>query len=474
MKDKFLLIITLFSLSMKLNAQERPNVVVFLVDDLRPVLGCYGNSIVKSPNIDALAKDGVKFEKAYVQQAICAPSRMSILTGMRPENIGIYSLFTPLRTIHKEMMTMPHFFKENGYTTVSLGKVYHHANDDKENWDITYRASGNPYVKLENMALQKGENRGPAFENGDVTDEAYGDGQVSENAIETLKKLKDKNFMMVVGLTKPHLPFCAPKKYWDLYNRNDFTVPLKEAPSNSAKNSLTNWGELRNYHGIPSQGLLDDETSKELIHGYYASVSFMDAQVGKVMQSLKELDLRKNTIVVFMSDHGWKLGEYGAWCKHTNFELDVNVPLIISRETSYNKRKVNAESNALVENADIFPTLIDACGFKVPHMDGKSILSVVDNPKMSFRKAAHSVYPRGKNTMGFTCTDGEYRYTEWWDKKNSKVIENELYICNQDYSKISVNLAEEAKYLKVVGRMKALLSEQFPENKRSKYPQNDK
>ena len=280
--------------------------------------------------------------------------------------------------------------------------------------------------------------------------------------------------MMVVGLTKPHLPFCAPKKYWDLYNRNDFTVPLKEAPSNSAKNSLTNWGELRNYHGIPSQGLLDDETSKELIHGYYASVSFMDAQVGKVMQSLKELDLRKNTIVVFMSDHGWKLGEYGAWCKHTNFELDVNVPLIISRETSYNKRKVNAESNALVENADIFPTLIDACGFKVPHMDGKSILSVVDNPKMSFRKAAHSVYPRGKNTMGFTCTDGEYRYTEWWDKKNSKVIENELYICNQDYSKISVNLAEEAKYLKVVGRMKALLSEQFPENKRSKYPQNDK
>lgn len=475
MKNRLYILFSFIFLTLRLSAQERPNVVVFLVDDLRPVLGCYGNTVVKSPNIDALAKNGVKFNKAYAQQAICAPSRMSILTGKRPENIGIYSLFTPLRTVHKDMVTMPQFFKENGYTTVSLGKVYHHATDDKESWTIHFPSEPNAYVKPENIALTKGgKENGPAFENADVQDEAYKDGRVAVNAVETLKKLKDKNFMMVVGLSKPHLPFNAPKKYWDLYHKNEFVVPLKEAPTNKAKHALTTWGELRNYSGIPKDGLLDDDATKELIHGYYASVSYMDAQVGKVIQSLDDLDLRKNTIVVFMSDHGWKLGEYGAWCKHTNFELDVNVPLIISRETNIKSRKANVSSNALVENLDVFPTLIEACGLKSPEIDGKSMLALVDNPKKSLKSAAYSVYPRGKNTMGFTCTDGELRYTEWWDNKGKQLIENELYFNKQNYMKVSKNFAQSDKYQKDVERMKALLSVQFPNDERASYPQFDK
>lgn len=456
-------------------AQDKPNVVVFLVDDLRPELGCYGNKVIKSPNIDALAKDGVKFNKAYTQQAICAPSRMSILTGMRPENIGIYALITPFRSVHKDMVTMPQFFKEKGYKTISVGKVYHHPTDDKENWSIHFRSESEAYLKPENIALVKeGNKSGPPFENADVDDEAYKDGRVAKNAVETLKKMKGENFMMVVGFSKPHLPFNSPKKYWDLYDKNDFVVPSKEAPTNKAKHSLTNWGELRGYYGMPQEGLLDDETAKNLKHGYYASVSYIDAQVGKVMKTLDDLDLRKNTIVVFMSDHGWKLGEYGAWSKHSNFEIDVNVPLIVSRETSYKKRLTNVSSDALVENVDVFPTVAEACGLATHKMDGKSILSVVDNPKKQWQKGAYSVYPRGKNVMGFTCTDGTLRYTEWWDNKAQKILDNELYTCKQNYMVTNANLSKDSKHAKDVERMKALLEVQFPESKRSSYPQFDK
>ncbi len=463
-----------------LHAKEQPNVVVFLVDDLRTELGCYGNQLVKSPNIDAMAKEGVLFQNAYAQQAICAPSRMSILTGLRPESIGIYSLFTPLRSIHKEMVTMPQFFKEHGYTTVSVGKVYHHGNDDKESWSILVPKDENSWVKPENLALMDSlkkagvKGNGPAFECADVDDEAYKDGRATTSAIDILRKIKDENFLMFVGLSKPHLPFNAPKKYWDLYNRADFAVPAKVAPKDMYKLALTNWSELRNYHGIPEEGLLDDKLSKELIHGYHACVSYTDAQIGKVMKTLEELDLRKNTIVILMGDHGWKLGEYGAWCKHTNFELDVNVPLIISRETSYKKRVTNAKSDALVENVDLFQTVADACGFETQQLDGRSILPLVDNPTMEWNKAAYSLYPRGKNIMGFTCTDGHLRYTEWWDNGAQKANGMELYLCKQNYMQETLNLAKDPSYVKELVSMRKLLEVKFPQNRRSSYPQNDK
>lgn len=480
MKNRILFLLTFMVCSLGLSAQEQPNVVVFLVDDLRTELGCYGDQTVKSPNIDALAKDGVLFQKAYAQQALCAPSRMSLMSGLRPETFGIYSLFTSFRSVHKEVVTLPQFFKSNGYKTVSVGKVYHHGNDDKESWSILFPKESNSWVKPENLALieslkkaGKGSN-GPAYECVDVADEAYKDGRAVKNAIETLEKLKNDKFMMVVGLTKPHLPFNVPKKYWDLYNKEDFKVPFKEAPKDMYKQALTVWGELRGYYGIPKEGVLDDETTKTLIHGYHASVSYTDAQVGKVMNALEKLDLRKNTIVVFMSDHGWKLGEYGAWCKHSNFELDVNVPLIISRETGYKNRVTNAKSNALVENLDLFPTLADVCGLKAPALEGKSLMPLVNDPNTKWQEGAYSVYPRGKNIMGLTCTEGTWRYTEWWDNKAQKAIDTELYTCKQNYMERSVNLAKEPKYTKEVKRMKQLLEKQFPISVRSTYPQNDK
>jgi len=480
MKKYLLAFIISLNFGSTMFAQEQPNVVVFLMDDLRPELGCYGDPMVKSPNIDRLANEGVLFQNAYAQQALCAPSRMSILTGLRPETIGIYSLFTPLRSKYKDMVTMPQFFKEHGYTTVSVGKVYHHTTDDTESWSIHIPKESNSWVKPENLALidslkSAGINgNGPAFECADVADEAYKDGRTANHAVEILQKVKDEKFLMFVGLTKPHLPFNAPKKYWDLYNRAQFNVPAKLAPKDMYKLALTNWGELRGYYGIPSEGLLDDDLTKELIHGYHASVSYSDAQIGKVMQALEELDLRKNTIVILMGDHGYKLGEYGAWCKHSNFEIDVNVPFIISRETSYKNRVTNKKSNALVENVDLFKTVAEACGFETPSIEGKSLVPLLDNPNADWSKGAYSLYPRGKNTMGFTCTNGVYRYTEWWDNKSQKAIDQELYLCKQNYMEETQNLAKDPNYSNEVLKMMKLLEIQFPLDKRSSYPQNDK
>ena len=475
---KLIIICVAFSISNILFAQkESPNVLIFYVDDLRAKLGCYGSKTAITPNIDKLAKEGVLFNKAYAQQAICAPSRMSTLTGLRPETLGIYSIFTPLRKIHKEVVTMPQLFKQNGYKTVSIGKVYHHSSDDKKHWTHHFKKERNTYVKPENIALMKRLKaagvkplKGPAYEDADVADEVYKDGRVAKNAIETLHKIKDDNFLMFVGLSKPHLPFNAPKKYWDLFDKNDFEIPSKEKPEGMYRLALSKWGELKGYYGIPKKGDLDDELTRTLIHGYHASVSYIDAQVGKVMQALEDLDLRKNTMVIFMSDHGYKIGEYGTWCKHSNVEIDVKVPLIISRETSYKRRKTNKTSDALVENVDIFPTLVALCNLKGPKSDGKSILPVIDKPNKKWDKVATSVYARGKKIMGVTATDGKWRYTEWRNSVTNEILQAELY--EHKNSLLSyVNLSGNKKYKKVEQRMKKLLEAQFPRD--TPFLQND-
>ncbi|AJR04474.1 sulfatase [Siansivirga zeaxanthinifaciens] len=458
-------------------AQQQPNVLVFYVDDLRAELGCYGSPTAISPNIDKLASEGVQFNKAYTQQAICAPSRMSTLTGLRPETLGIYSLFTPLRKVHKDVVTLPQLFKENGYKTISIGKVYHAGNDDEQSWTHLFKRDPTDYLKPENVALidrLKKEGKlvkGPAFEDADVEDEAYKDGRVAKNAIETLHQVKDDKFLMFVGLSKPHLPFNAPKKYWDLYDKNKFAIPSKEKPQGAYRLALTNWGELKAYYGIPQEGDLDDDLTRTLIHGYHASVSYIDAQVGKVMKTLEDLDLRKNTIIVFMSDHSYKIGEYGAWCKHSNVEIDVRVPLIISRETSHKGRKAGVISDALVENVDIFSTLVDVCGLEGPPSDGKSLVPVIDNPNMPWDTVATSVYPRGTNIMGCTATDGQWRYTEWRDAKTQEILGSELY--EHKNSLLSfVNVSGNPVYKREELHMKKLLESQFPRNAKP-FSQND-
>ncbi|WP_435414380.1 sulfatase [Polaribacter aestuariivivens] len=476
---KKLLIVFCASLwvSVSFSQEEKPNVLIFYVDDLRVELGCYGSETAITPNIDKIANDGVLFNKAYTQQAICAPSRMSTLTGLRPETLGIYSIFTPLRKVHKNVLSMPQLFKQNGYKTVSIGKVYHHSVDDKKEWTTYFAKEPNSYIKPENIALMKRLKaegvkplKGPAFEDADVADEAYKDGRVSKYAIETLHKIKDDNFLMFVGLSKPHLPFNAPKKYWDLYNKNSFKIPTRTKPEGIYRLSLSPWGELKGYYGIPKEGDLNDDLTRTLIHGYHASISYIDAQVGKVMQTLEELDLRKNTMVIFMSDHGYKIGEYGAWCKHSNMEIDTRVPLIISRETSYKKRKTGKTSNALVENVDIFSTVVDFCGLKGPKTEGKSLLPVVDKPNKKWDKAAYSVYARGEKIMGVTATDGKWRYTEWRNATTHEILQAELYEHKNNLLSY-VNLSGNKKHKNVEQKMKKLLEKQFPRDK--PFLQND-
>lgn len=479
MKKTLLLFCFLISVVNNINSQkkETPNVLVFYIDDLRAELGCYGSETAITPNIDKLATEGVMFNKAYVQQAICAPSRMSTLTGLRPETLGIYSIFTPLRKIHKNVVSMPQLFKKNGYKTVSIGKVYHHSRDDKQYWTNYFEKERNSYVKPENIALMKrlkAEGRkplkGPAFEDADVDDEAYKDGRVAKYALQTLEEVKNDKFLMFVGLSKPHLPYNSPKKYWDLHDESKFEIPSRKKPENMYRLALSPWGELKGYHGIPKKEDLDDALTRKLIHGYHASVSFIDAQVGKVMQKLEELDLRKNTMIIFMSDHGYKIGEYGSWCKQSNVEIDVRVPLIISRELNHKKRVAGKKSNALVENVDIFPTLVDLCGLEGPKSDGKSILTLVDKPSKKWDKVATSVYGRG-SIIGCTATDGKWRYTEWRDGKTQKVLGAELY--EHKNSLLSyVNLSGNLDYKKTENRMKKLLEKQFPRNAGS-FLQND-
>jgi len=436
--------------------EESPNIVVFLVDDLRPDLGVYGNTQVHTPNIDQLANEGVKFTRAYAQQAICGPSRVSIMTGLRPETTGLYTIRHDgrLRPNQPDVMSMPQLFKANGYKTISIGKVYHSTTDDAENWSTHIKKLDNFY------AIDGNKEKRFAYEAGEVEDDFYKDGKVAIDAVQTLKELKNDKFLMFVGLSKPHLPFNAPKRYWDLYDSSEFAVPSRNKPEDMYRLALTNWGELRMYGGIPKEGDVDDELTKKLIHGYYASVSYMDAQVGKVMQALDEMDLRENTMVVLMSDHGYKLGEYGAWNKHTNMELDTRVPLIVSRELSHKARVSNRTSSALVENIDIFPTLAEAAGLTITKVDGESMLSLIDSPDDSFKPAAYSLFNRGK-IMGVTVTDGQRRYTQWRDAATQEIKFTELY--DHTVSEIArVNESGKPTVQKIEKKLRELLLAKFP------------
>lgn len=438
--------------------KKQPNVVVFLIDDLRVDLGTYGSKHVLSPNIDKLASEGVKFTQAYAQQAICGPSRVSIMTGLRPETTGLYTINKDgrLRPNQPDVVSMPQLFKQNGYKTISIGKVYHSVTDDQENWSTHIKKLDNFY------AIPGNKEKKFAYEAGEVDDNFYKDGKVATDAIATLKQLKEKDekFIMMVGFSKPHLPFNAPKKYWDMYDREQFAVPSRKKPDDMYRLALTKWGELRMYGGIPKEGDASDELTKTLIHGYYSTVSYVDAQLGRVMEALEEMDLRENTMVVLMSDHGYKLGEYGAWNKHTNMQLDTRVPLIISRELAHKNRKAGVSSAALVENIDVFPSLAQASGLTLPKMDGQSLLTLLDNPDMKWDDAAYSLFTRGP-FMGITVTDGQWRYTQWRDAKTQALKFTELY----DHSASEVataNVSGQQQYQALEQKLKALLLQQFP------------
>lgn len=457
-------------------AAGRKNVLFIAVDDLRPQLGCYGHKRIKSPNIDGLAARGLRFDRAYCQQAVCAPTRASLLTGTRPDTTRVYDLQTPLNTVRPDLVSIPHHFKRNGYETVSLGKIYHHANEDPQAWSVApwqpmaggargWRGYRDPLsavaVKQNDAALRaRGAaaaqfGRGPAYEGPDVADNAYQDGMTADKTIEELRRLKERPFFLAAGFLKPHLPFNAPKRYWDLYSPEDIELPVRnEWPEGMPKLASSDWGELRAYTGIPQKGPVDDTTMRMLIHGYYACVSYMDAQVGRVLDELERLGLRESTVVVLWGDHGWKLGDYGAWCKHTNFESDTHVPIILAVP---GQKSAGQATSALVEHVDIYPTLAEACGLDVPaQCEGKSMMPLVEDPARAWKVAAFSQYPRGKDVMGYTMRTRRWRYTEWITRSTGDVAARELY----DHERgdvASANLAELPEQAGVVGELSRML-----------------
>lgn len=446
------------------------NILFIGVDDLRVELGCYGAEYMKTPNIDALARNGLLFESAYCQQAICAASRISLLTGLRPDTTGIYDLNHPLNTTLPDAISMPRFFHSNGYRTISLGKIYHHGKDDQAYWDVLDSCSQPTYTNADTIELIKTKtaramakgikgkalrkvNRGPAVESSDVADNVYTDGKIADIAIEQLRETDSRPFFLAVGFKKPHLPFIAPKKYWDLYDRDAIEVPSRELPAGAADAATTTWGELRSYHDTPPKADCTDEQTRELIHGYRACVSYVDAQIGRVLAELDRQGLRDSTIVVLWGDHGWKLGEYGDWCKHTNFELDTHVPLIYCGPGIPSGQR----SSALVEYIDMYPTLAQWSGLDAPSAcEGQSMMPLFDNPNRPWKKAALSQYPRSGG-MGYSLRSGPWRYTQWLDK-NGKESARELY----DHSESDIateNLATSPEHAEIVKGLQQLLSE---------------
>jgi len=439
---------------------KKPNVLFIAVDDLRPELGCYGVEGIKSPNIDALASRGTLFTNAYCQQAVCSPSRTSLMTGLRPDTTRIYDLNTHFRLNLPDAVTLPQHFMNAGYHAQSFSKIYHGSLNDPASWTVPHTPGKAPgYVneeslkiieerkarlraegkKLANKVLEKDPNtgailktkrskyraNGPSWEAGNVDeDNAYRDGETADNAITCLREIYKEPFFLAVGFLKPHLPFNAPKKYFDLYDPAKLSLasnpfPPKDAPALA----LTNWGELRNYSDIPQEGPVSDEKARELIHAYYACVSYTDAQIGRVLDELDRLGLRDNTVVVLWGDHGWHLGDHGLWCKHTNFEIATHAPLIVSAPW---QRSPGKKTEALVEFVDIYPTLAELCGLAPrQELEGTNMAPLLDNPNLPWKKAAFSQYPR-EGGMGHTMRTQRYRYTEWVGKSGD-LVAVELY-----------------------------------------------
>lgn len=460
-------------------AAQKFNVLFIAVDDLRPELGCYGNQLVKSPNIDRLASRGLTFTRAYCQQAVCSPSRTSLLTGRRPDTTKVYDLERNFRDEFPDWVTLPQLFKQNGYLSLGLSKIYHGALDDAKSWSEPHwlpsgsgygpagqkvqaqrmsesRETDAPPAKKKNSAART---KGPAWEAPELADNELPDGRTADKAVELLRQHKDQTFFLAVGFIKPHLPFVAPKKYWDLYAEKDFKPAANPfAPTNCPKYAPHEWGELRNYVGMPQTGPLSDDQARKLIHGYYAAISFMDAQVGKLLEELDKLKLRDKTIVILWGDHGWQLGEHGLWCKHTNFEEATRAPLIISVPGQKNAGK---KSEAFVEFVDIYPSLAELAGLPKPEgLEGVSFKPLLDDPKRPWKAAAFSQYPRpipgqGRG-MGHTMRTERYRLTEW-RVPGKDFVEYELYDYQTD-PQGNDNLAAKPEYAAKVKELAAQLA----------------
>jgi len=456
LKVLLLLALTKALLSCEQEAGTPPNVLFIAIDDLKPTLGCYGDAHVLSPHIDQVAQQGTVFLNNHCQQAVCGPSRASLLTGRYPDEIRVWGFYS-FREGNPGIVTLPQYFRQQGYTTVNISKIFDYrtvgAGMDSISWSWPYFPSGGndlPYyaeesgpvaayfyqaahVKetFEEMKLKAREEGGnpnamthqyykPATECLDLPDDAYKDGVFAERALEDLERLAagGKPFFLGVGFERPHLPFTAPKRYWDLYERENIPLePFRDHARGDQNYFYTTSNELRSYteeDGSDAWGKLKDSIplttaeQRKLIHGYWAAVTYIDAQVGKIMDKLDELGLRENTIVVIWGDHGWHLGDHGLWGKATNFEQATRSPLIIAAPGM-----TGGSTHAATEFVDLYPTLCELAGLPLPEkLSGESLLPILQGREGKAPSYAVSQFTRDKR-MGYAIRDGRYRYVEW-------------------------------------------------------------
>ena len=413
--------IILSSLQSKKNpvVTKKPNIIFIAVDDLRPQLNCYGKNQIISPNIDDLASASYTYENAVCNFPVCGASRASLLTGLRPNKNRFKTFHSRMDEDANDVLTIGEWFKKNEYFTLSLGKISHHTNDSPESWSIpAWRGEKNwrDYQTKENIeAAETNNNNGAAeaFEVGENLIDDYGDTKMVNKAIEQLDELtkKEQPFFMALGFLKPHLPFNAPKKYWDMYQENDIELASNRyQPENAPNISMHKYGELRKYTNIPSNfnDGIPDSTQKKLIHGYYACVSYIDNEIGRLVKHLKDLEIYDNSIIVLWGDHGWQLGEHNLWAKHCNYQTSLKVPLLLKYPQQKNQKRINT----VVELLDIYPTLCELSNIEKPkHLQGKSLLSINDlDPK--------NINGYSKYHSGETVTSIDKSYTEWRNKEN--------------------------------------------------------
>lgn len=471
-----------------LQAREKPNVLLILVDDLKPIMGCHGDPLAKTPHMDKLSARGIRFDLAYCNQAVCAPSRFTLMLGSHSTSTGLYGLGSHLRKTWPTAITIPQHFAKHGYRTESLGKVYHigHGNKgDPESFSVPHFKEKvieyvDPASKPEDGLTREeamfqnqpsppgGMNklpRGAAFESPDVEDDAYADGRVAAETVKRLQaaKQREEPFFIVAGFARPHLPFSAPKKYWDLYDPQKFKLAENsDLPEGSPKVAQKRGGEIRNYFPVPDKtdpAQITKELARKLIHGYYASTSYVDAQIGRVTDALERLNLADDTIVVLWGDHGFHLGDLGIWTKHTNYEQANRIPILISAP---GVTQANSSTRQLAESVDIFPTLAELAGLPTPAgpqpIDGVSLVPVLKDPAARVRDHAFHAYPKRK--MGRAIRTERFRLVEWKQPGTQrKSAEIELYDYREDPLETK-NLAMEKPA--EVKRLRAIL-DRYPE-----------
>ena len=439
-------------------AADQMNVLLIIVDDLRPELGCYGVEYMVTPNIDQLAQEGTLFERAYVQQPVCTASRASFLTGLRPDTTGSdypYSIHTVENLLEGDRPSVLRYFMDQGYYVRGVGKIHHGYNEDfTEN---SFSAGfGTSYADASLKKVNKSER--PPYECADVEDEFYDDGKNTLEAIATLGRMatQEKPFMLTLGYWKPHLPWNAPKKYWDLYDRENIPLPPNpEHPQDSPRYS-TDWCNLQKYKLSESPNELlvgDEDAARKMKHAYASCVSYVDAQIGKVLDELDTLGLRDRTIVMLISDHGWHLGEQDHWGKSTNFDNSTRAPMIISAPGLVSLQR----TNALVEYVDIYPTLCELAGIELPtYLEGSSLVPLLEEPTRDWKSAVFSQYPRGwprAKFEGYSIRTDRYNYIQWRELDGS-FKGHELYDHHVDPIE-SMNMVEKLEYQAVVQEMQA-------------------